>query len=408
MGVIHPVMSLPEPKEIKRLAIGDLRSLVESLLAGCRAAVRAENAALREEVARLKGLPPRPKLKPSGMEKASQPRAVFGQAKAQASARRQAGSPGDRRRARAGGIGADRVALQVRTSSSRICCWAAGDPLSPGALADAGRADDHRAASGRDRRWLWPCAAPVCAGRPCPGPGHQRAADRPAQGIGIAISKRQVVRLLTGRLDAFVTEDGRCCARVWRARPLDGAVAPSIRWRPDRPRRGRWIRSTTPAPSTPGATASPPRSATAGSLPSAPACRSPAPTSSTACGAGHNDFVVDEAAVAYMRRHHLAGSVIDRLASHPQRSFPNQQAWVAHLETLGIAALEVLPDPVKIATQGAMWGAIHQHGLLRDTHLRGCRPPRTMGRCVTIACVAFEGGGAPVKAYRSCASVGPA
>ena len=35
------------------------------------AQLRAENAALREEVARLKGLPPRPKLKPSGMEKGS-------------------------------------------------------------------------------------------------------------------------------------------------------------------------------------------------------------------------------------------------------------------------------------------------------------------------------------------------
>src|SRR4051812_17754499 len=65
-------MSLSEPEEIERLAIGELRSLVESLLAEV-ARLRAENAALREEIARLKGLPPRPKLKPSGMEKASQP-----------------------------------------------------------------------------------------------------------------------------------------------------------------------------------------------------------------------------------------------------------------------------------------------------------------------------------------------
>ena len=68
-----------------------------------------------------------------------------------------------------------------------------------------------------------------------------------------------------------------------------------------------------------------------------------------------------------MRRHNLAGPVVDRLASHPQRSFPDRHAWAAHLEALGITAPEVLPDPVKIATQGAMWGAIHQHGLLRDT-----------------------------------------
>ena len=35
-------------------------------------ALKAENAALREEIARLKGLVP-PKLKPSGMEKATEP-----------------------------------------------------------------------------------------------------------------------------------------------------------------------------------------------------------------------------------------------------------------------------------------------------------------------------------------------
>ena len=77
--------------------------------------------------------------------------------------------------------------------------------------------------------------------------------------------------------------------------------------------------------------------------------------------------MVDEAALAYMRRHHLAGPVIDRLSSHPQRSFPDRQAWAAHLEALGVAALEVTPDPVKIATQGAMWGTIRRHGLLDGT-----------------------------------------
>ena len=68
-----------------------------------------------------------------------------------------------------------------------------------------------------------------------------------------------------------------------------------------------------------------------------------------------------------MRRHHLAGPVIDRLISHPQRSFPDKQAWTAHLEALGITGLEVTPDPVKIASQGAMWGAIRRHGLLDGT-----------------------------------------
>ena len=195
--------------------------------------------------------------------------AVFGQAKAQASARRQAGSPGDRRRARAGGIGADRVALQGISGHRRpgSAAGAAGDPLSPGALADAGRAHDHRAASGRDCWWLWPGAAPVRPGRPRPGPGHQRAADRPARGYRH--------RHLQAAGGAAADQS----ARRFRDRGLGGAARGSGERAPF-----PGSPSTTPAPATPGATASPPRSATAGSLPSAPACRSHARTSSTACG----------------------------------------------------------------------------------------------------------------------------
>ena len=97
---------------IARLAIGELRSLVESVLAEV-ARLRAENAALREEVARLKGLPRRPKLTPSGMEgEPAADAAVFWQVRAQASARCQAGSPGGWRGARADGPRAGRVTLQ--------------------------------------------------------------------------------------------------------------------------------------------------------------------------------------------------------------------------------------------------------------------------------------------------------
>ena len=108
---------------------------------------------------------------------------AVGQAEAQASTWCQARSPGRRRRARAGGRGAGRVAFQGLRGHHRpgSAAGAAGDPLSPGALADGGRADDHGPAAGRDRRRVRPGAAPVRPGRPCPGPGDQRAADRPAQ-----------------------------------------------------------------------------------------------------------------------------------------------------------------------------------------------------------------------------------
>ena len=55
------------------------------------------------------------------------------------------------------------------------------------------------------------------------------------------------------------------------------------------------------------------------------------------------------------------------LAKHESTRFADQAAWTAHLEGLGIAALKVHPDPVKIATEGALWGSIIERGWLTDT-----------------------------------------
>ena len=61
------------PPDVDDLGLDELRKLVVQLLEQI-AALKSENAALRDENARLKGLKGRPKLKPSGMEKASEPR----------------------------------------------------------------------------------------------------------------------------------------------------------------------------------------------------------------------------------------------------------------------------------------------------------------------------------------------
>jgi hypothetical protein len=64
------------------LSLAELRELVGALLVkvaelgSANAGLKAENQALRDEVARLKGLPPRPPSRPSGMEKATGGRAV--------------------------------------------------------------------------------------------------------------------------------------------------------------------------------------------------------------------------------------------------------------------------------------------------------------------------------------------
>ncbi len=83
--------------------------------------------------------------------------------------------------------------------------------------------------------------------------------------------------------------------------------------------------------------------------------------------AGHPDYVINTEALAYMRERALSGSVIERLATHPEQHFPDQAAWQAHLERLGLADLTVTPDPVRIATEGALWGAIKANGLLPET-----------------------------------------
>jgi hypothetical protein len=83
--------------------------------------------------------------------------------------------------------------------------------------------------------------------------------------------------------------------------------------------------------------------------------------------AGHGDYVINDEAIAYMRERALAGPVIARLLEHRARCFANHSDWSAHLDRLGISALKVNPDPVLIATEGALWGSVKAHGFLPDT-----------------------------------------
>ncbi len=52
------------------------------------------------------------------------------------------------------------------------------------------------------------------------------------------------------------------------------------------------------------------------------------------------------------------------LIGRERRCCTEAPAWAAHLALLGIDTLAVTPDPVGIATEGALWGAIRHHGLL--------------------------------------------
>jgi hypothetical protein len=67
-----------------------------------------------------------------------------------------------------------------------------------------------------------------------------------------------------------------------------------------------------------------------------------------------------------MRAHGLPAASVALLAAGPQTHFADHATWRAHLERLGLAALKVTPDPVQIASEGALWGSIQAHEFLCD------------------------------------------
>ena len=83
--------------------------------------------------------------------------------------------------------------------------------------------------------------------------------------------------------------------------------------------------------------------------------------------AGYSDYVINGDALAYMRERNLSGLVIEKLKTHELKVFTDKEAWSQHLDRLGIDKLKVHPEPVKIATEGALFGSIHAHGLLQNT-----------------------------------------
>jgi Transposase IS66 family len=82
--------------------------------------------------------------------------------------------------------------------------------------------------------------------------------------------------------------------------------------------------------------------------------------------AGYTDHVLNNAAYDYMRNHGLPAATIARLKAEPETRFSDQTAWKAHLDRLGFNALKVTPEPVRVATEGALWGSVQAHEFLCD------------------------------------------
>jgi hypothetical protein len=332
--------------DVETLPPGELPRLVGELL-GEVARLRDENAALKEEIARLKGLKGRPRIKPSGMERATPERTSGAKTK-----------PSQRGTTVKRVVHEERVLAIAAPPGSRFKGYE--DVVVQDLRLEA------RVIRYRRQRWLTPDGQTLVAPLPAGIQGrfgpelHRFVLLQHHQGqvtaerirmllnsVGVAISKRQVVRLLTAKSAVLVAE----------AQAVLRAGLETARWITvdDTGARHRARNGVTTQIGDDRFTAF------------ATSFSKSRQNFLELLRAGHTDYVVNEDALAYMRAHDLAGPVSDLLAAHTIKHFADRPAWQAHLEALGVTRLEVTPDPVKIATEGALWGSIRSHGLLDGT-----------------------------------------
>jgi hypothetical protein len=83
--------------------------------------------------------------------------------------------------------------------------------------------------------------------------------------------------------------------------------------------------------------------------------------------AGYPDYVVNAEALSYMRRRALPEPLIAGLAHADTTHFCDAAAWQRHLDEVAMPSRPDTLDPVRLATEGAVWGSIKAHGLLPNT-----------------------------------------
>jgi Transposase IS66 family len=332
--------------DLNNLSEGDKDALILELSAKVSELDRLVSE-LREEIARLKGLKGRPQIKPSGMEPATNPKPT-----------------GKRDRGRRRGKVVPKVAVEEQIVTAAVPPGSRFKGYEDCIVQDV--VLQARVIRYRRERWITPDGQVVIAPLPSGVTGHfgpelrrfilmqyhQGQVTVPRlvaqlQAIGVSISKRQVMRLLNSGQDEFLAE-----ARDVLRAGLETASWITVDDTGARHKASNgfctqigndhftWF----------GTTDSKSRLNFLDLL-----------------RAGHPDYVINDDALTYMRRRVLAGPTITLLAAHPDKQFADKEAWQAHLKRLGITELTVKPDPVQIATEGALWGSAQSHGFLSDT-----------------------------------------
>ena len=341
------------PRDVDELSKSELRATVVSLLSKVMELEQIVTAQ-SDEIARLKDLNQRPKIKPnkpSGMEQAT-------------SAPSKRGGKGLRGRLGRGPKKTPRVAVEDQVLSPQVPPGSRFKGYEDYFVQDL--VIRPRVIRYRRARWQTPEGVTIIAPLPSGVEGHfgpelrryvlmqyhQGQVTVPRlvvllKGMGIDISKRQVLRLLTLGKEAFLAEAQDVLRSGLASAPWVNVDDTGARHKGKNGyctvvgnQHFTWF----------GTTKSKSRK-----------------NFLDLQRAGHSDYVISKDALAYMRDRGLSAPVIRLLADHPDQNFADLEAWTAHLERLGIAALDVQPNPVLIATEAALWGSVKAHGFLNDT-----------------------------------------
>lgn len=343
MSNAMPVPSLPD---LDALSLDELKKLVVRLLVEVTA-LREENQQLRAENARLKDLPKKPKLAPGGMDKATEPdkrartREARRQRRKRQSGRRTPPVTTERTLVIEVPAGSRRRGFETYTVQDLI--------LAPQVIRF------------RRERWVTPEGQEITAPLPPEVSGHfgpgivryvlmqhvqgQVTVERllaQLKGLGVRISKGQIVTILTADKDVFhaekdaileaglatarwVTVDDTAARHAGRDEYTTHIGNDCFAWFATRPSKSRL-------------------------------------NFLDLLRAGDPNYVINAAALAYLIEHGVPESIVAALLAAGPRSFADDTAWQAHLDSFGLGA-----GQRRRVTEAAMVGAIVARGLLTDT-----------------------------------------
>ena len=342
MDSLHDVSP---PPALSALSRPELEALLIELF-GEVAALKQVVAEQREEIARLKGLKGRPTIRPSGMDQGTDPP-----------------KPGKPEKRRGRGKVTPRVSIDEKVIEAAVPPGSRFKGYEPFLVQDL--VISVHATCYQRERWVTPDGRTILA--PLPegiaghfGPElrrfvlmqyHQGQSTLPRllmflRSVGVSISKRQLQRLLTDKQDGFIAE----AQAVLRA-GLETSAFVSVDDTGARHagKNGFCTQIGNDWFTWFGTRSSKSRLNFLDLL-----------------RAGHTDYVLNDAAYRYMRKHSLPATLIARLAAEPETRFADRAIWLAHLDRLGFTRLDTIPDPIRVATEGALWGSVQAHGHLRD------------------------------------------